>query len=132
MNGSKFTRRPRGVAGWIIGNLLALFVGTVPATGQVTSLGSQLTSTITSQVLLLNTRVTSLGGGMYRWSFTLEDPFPNTVRIGFFTVAPRCDLSQISNLLTPPGWICQVFRRGDAPDAPKINWLVNSSQPGPL
>src|SRR5262245_46486683 len=123
--------RSRGsaVAQCLIGIALVLGAGMGQAYGQSAILDSRLTSTLTSQELLLNTNVFPIGGGLYRWQFTLQNPFANTARIRFFTAAPNCDLSQITNIQSPAGWIFQVFRQGQAPDAPKINWMVAPGQP---
>ena len=111
----------------------ALFLGGRPSYGQAAHLDSTLTSTRTFQVLQLSTDVVPLGNGLYRWSFTLTNPIGNTSRIRFFTAAPNCNLSQISNLQSPPGWVAIAYRTpSEAPDAPKINWFVASGQPGPF
>src|SRR5438034_8229176 len=117
----------------LLSTSLLLGLGVGQAYGQAAHLDSTLTSTRTSQVILLSTDVFPLGNGLYRWSFTLTNPIGNTSRIRFFTAAPNCDLSQISNIQTPAGWVSMAFRdRSSAPDAPKINWFVDSGQPGPL
>jgi pimeloyl-ACP methyl ester carboxylesterase len=127
-------KRWRGtvVSPWLIAVALTLGVGAGQAYGQAAHLDSTLTSTGTFQVLRLSSDVAPLGNGLYRWSFTLTNPIGNTSRVRFFTAAPNCDLSQISNIQTPPGWVAIPYRdRSEAPDAPKINWFVASNQPGP-
>jgi pimeloyl-ACP methyl ester carboxylesterase len=110
-----------------------LGVGVGRASAQAAHLDSTLTSTLTPQVILLSTDVFPLGNGLFRWSFTLTNPIGNTSRIRFFTAAPNCDLSQIANIQSPPGWVAVAFRdKSEAPDAPKVNWMVASGQPGPL
>jgi pimeloyl-ACP methyl ester carboxylesterase len=126
--------RGRGivVSSGLIGVVLTLGAGAGQAYGQAAHLDSTLTSTRTLQVLQLSSDVAPLGNGLYRWSFTLTNPIGNTSRVRFFTVAPNCDLSQITNLQTPPGWVAVPYRnRSEAPDGPKINWFVASGQPGP-
>src|SRR5881296_3562278 len=87
----------------LLGTSILLGVGVGQAHGQAAHLDSTLTSTRTAQVILLSTDVFPLGNGLYRWSFTLTNPLGNTSRIRFFTAAPNCNLSQISNLQSPPG-----------------------------
>jgi pimeloyl-ACP methyl ester carboxylesterase len=110
-----------------------LLLGGRPSYGQAAHMDSTLTSTHTFQVLQLSTDVVPLGNGLYRWSFTLTNPLGNRARGRFFTAAPNCDLSQISNIQSPPGWVAQVYRnKSEAPDAPKINWFIPPGQPGPF
>jgi pimeloyl-ACP methyl ester carboxylesterase len=123
----------RVVSQWVIGSALVMGAGVGQAYGQAATFDSTLTSTRTAQVLLLNTNVSQLPNGQYRWTFRLTNPVGNTSRIRFFTAAPNCDLTQITNIVSPPGWVFQVFRsQSEAPDAPKINWFVAPGQPGPL
>jgi len=72
----------------------------VPANAQVggpNTLASTLTTTqVTNppnQVLnLISTVTNGPGVGQFTWTFTLTNPFGNTVQIRAFTIAPRCDL----------------------------------------
>ncbi len=115
----------------LLGAILAL--GSGPAHGQAAHMDSTLTSTRTPQVLQLASDVFPLGNGLFRWQFTLTNPLGNTSRVRFFTAAPNCDLSQITNVQSPFGWTVQVFRnKTEAADAPKVNWFVAPGQPGPF
>jgi pimeloyl-ACP methyl ester carboxylesterase len=117
----------------LLGASLLMGLGAGQASAQAAHLDSSLTSTRTAQVILLSSDVFPLGNGLYRWSFTLTNPLGNTSRIRFFTAAPNCDLSQITNIQSPAGWVAMAFRdKSEAPDAPKVNWMVASGQPGPL
>jgi pimeloyl-ACP methyl ester carboxylesterase len=121
------------VSPWLIGVALMLGAGVGQASGQAAHLSSTLTSTRTFQVLQLSSDVVPLGNGLYRWSFTLTNPLGNTARGRFFTVAPNCDLSQITNIQSPPGWVAVPYRnQSESPDGPKINWFVATGQPGPF
>jgi pimeloyl-ACP methyl ester carboxylesterase len=127
--------RGRGtvVSPWLIGVVLTLGAGAGQAYGQAAHLDSTLTSTRTLQVLPLSSDVAPLGNGLHRWSFTLTNPIGNTSRIRFFTVAPNCDLTQITNIQSPPGWVAIPYRnQSESPDGPKINFFVASGQPGPF
>jgi pimeloyl-ACP methyl ester carboxylesterase len=125
--------RGAAVSPVMLGAALLLGGGVGSARGQAAHLDSLLTSTGTPQVLQLSTDVFPLGNGLFRWQFTLTNPIGNTSRIRFFTAAPNCDLTQISNVLSPPGWAAQVYHnRSESPDGPKINWMVAAGQPGPF
>ena len=120
------------ISSWTIATALVLSAGMERGYAQTVTFDTQLTSTQTPQVLRLNTSVTPIGNGLFRWRFTLENPLTNTERIRFFTAAPNCDLALISNVVSPPGWVSQVFRQGEVTDAPKVNWLVAPGQAGPF
>jgi hypothetical protein len=121
------------VSPFVLGSGLLLGAGMGQAHAQAAHMTSNLTSTATAQVLQLASDVVPLANGLYRWTFTLSNPIGNTTRVRFFTAAPNCDLTQISNIQSPPGWIFQVFRnQTEAADAPKINWFVATGQPGPF
>src|SRR5688572_5103214 len=98
------TRAPRGalLSPLLLGGTLLATAGIGPVHGQSAQMDSTLTSTQTAQVLLLRSTVFPLGNGLHRWQFTLTNPIGNTTRIRFFTVAPNCDLTAISNIQAPP------------------------------
>jgi hypothetical protein len=117
----------------LLGGALLATAGAGPAQAQSAQMDSTLTSTQTAQVLQLRSTVFPLGNGLYRWQFTLTNPIGNTSRIRFFTIAPNCDLTQVSNVQSPAGWMAQVFRNTtESPDAPKLNFVVGNGQPGPF
>src|SRR5262249_33692564 len=118
---------------FVLGSALLLGAGVGQAQAQAAHMTSNLTSTATPQVLQLVSDVSPLANGLYRWTFTLTNPIGNTTRIRFFTCAPNCDPTQISNIQSPPGWTFEVFRNTtESADAAKINWFVSTGQPGPF
>jgi hypothetical protein len=100
-------------------------------TGGPGSLASTLTTTqtgLTNQVLNLVTTVTGPVAGRFTWTFTLTNPTGNTVQIRAFTIAPRCFLGGVTNIIDPPGWTHEVFAADPSVDPTletnKVNWFV--------
>jgi hypothetical protein len=104
------------------------------AVGSPATLSSTLTSTTTSQVLNLTTTVTLNPSGTFHWSFTLTNPFGNTVHIRSFTAAPFCDLSAATNVGQSPNpgglWTDEIFAFSPQTDPTlennKINWFLSA------
>jgi hypothetical protein len=86
---------------WIVGLLCAAS----PLPAQTVVQVSELTSTETSERLILTSQVTrSETANTFEWRFTLRNPEGNTTHLAAFTVAPRCDLTNAVVTGTPEGW----------------------------
>ncbi|MGI8551025.1 MAG: hypothetical protein ACR2PL_09615 [Dehalococcoidia bacterium] len=103
------------------------------AVGGPATLSSQLTSTTTSQVLNLTTTVTQNSATSFTWTFTLSNPFGNTVQIRSFTAAPFCDLTGATNVTDPSAWTHNITASSPQTDPTletnKIQWFVQVGQP---
>jgi PEP-CTERM motif len=86
---------------------------------------STLTSTTTGEVLQLTATVIPVtGSNRFDWSYRLNNPANNTVRINSFTAAPRVDLSSLAIVRSPVDWVPARVANGES----KVvwNWLPNN------
>jgi hypothetical protein len=83
-----------------------LWTFAAPVCAQTVTQISELTSTQTGERLILTAQVTrSESANSFEWRFTLRNPTENTVRLGAFTVSPRCDIGPAVITATPEGWV---------------------------
>src|SRR5262249_61559227 len=103
---------------WIAG-VLGLLCAAGPLRAQTVVQVSELTSTETSERLILTAQVSqSATANTFEWRFTLPNPSANSVHLTAFTVAPRCDLTNAVVTGTPEGWVFAKSLTGEL----KIVW----------